>query len=44
MDFADATLVILAEETGINEVFPLDVRGFQTYRVKGKNPLGILPQ
>src|SRR3990170_2578507 len=26
MDFADATLVILAEETGIEEVFTLDVK------------------
>lgn len=44
MDVADATLVVLAEETGISEVFTLDVRGFQTYRVKGKKPLRILPQ
>jgi uncharacterized protein len=36
MDFADATLVSLAEETGIDEVFTLDRRGFSTYRIHGK--------
>jgi len=29
MDFADATLLVLAEETGIDNIFTLDVRGFQ---------------
>jgi len=43
MDFADATLVVLAEETGINEVFTLDLRGFQTYRVHGKKAFIIRP-
>ena len=32
MDFADATLVALAEEFGIGHVFTLDQRGFHTYR------------
>jgi predicted nucleic acid-binding protein len=32
MDFADATLVALAEEFGIGDVFTLDQRGFHTYR------------
>ncbi|MBI4822905.1 MAG: PIN domain-containing protein [Nitrospirae bacterium] len=44
MDFADATLVTLAEETGIDEVFTLDVRGFGTYRIHGKKPFKIYPQ
>lgn len=35
MDFADATLVVLAEETAIDEVFTLDRRGFSVYRIKG---------
>ena len=33
MDFADATLVALGEEAGIQEVFTLDRRGFETYRM-----------
>jgi predicted nucleic acid-binding protein len=32
MDFSDATLVWLAEESGIERVLTLDRRGFQTYR------------
>ena len=43
MDFADATLVVLAEESGIQEVFTLDARGFQTYRIHGKKLFTILP-
>lgn len=43
MDFADATLVVLAEETGIREVFTLDTRGFQTYRIHGKKRFTIQP-
>lgn len=37
MDFADATLVRLASEMGINDVLTLDRRGFSTYRTaKGR--------
>jgi predicted nucleic acid-binding protein len=43
MDFADTTLVVLAEETGIHEVFTLDLRGFQTYRIHGKKSFTIRP-
>ena len=32
MDFADATLVWLAEQSGIDRVLTLDRRGFLTYR------------
>lgn len=32
MDFADATLVLMAEEVGVGEVLTLDERGFRTYR------------
>ena len=35
MDFADATLVLLAEETGQSEILTLDERGFRTYRYRG---------
>ncbi|MBI5605834.1 MAG: PIN domain-containing protein [Deltaproteobacteria bacterium] len=43
MDFADATLVCLSEETGISEVFTLDIRGFSAYRFQGKKVFKILP-
>ena len=37
MDFADATLVLLAETLGTTEILTLDRRGFSTYRTtKGK--------
>ena len=44
MDFADATLVVLAEETGIDEVFTLDNRGFNSYRIHGKKAFKIWPE
>jgi predicted nucleic acid-binding protein len=43
MDFADATLVALAEETDTDEVFTLDRRGFGTYRLNGKRGFRIHP-
>ena len=36
MDYADATLVVLAEEMGTNVVFTTDRRDFGVYRVKGR--------
>lgn len=44
MDFADATLVVLAEESGIDEILTLDRKGFQTYRMNGKKSFTIQPQ
>jgi len=44
MDFADATLVSLAEEAGIEEVFTLDRRGFSSYRIHGKKVFTIWPE
>lgn len=44
MDFADATLVALAEEAGVDEIFTLDLRGFNTYRIHGRKAFRILPQ
>jgi predicted nucleic acid-binding protein len=35
MDFAAATLVLLAEDTGRSEILTLDGRGFRTYRHHG---------
>ena len=32
MDFADATLVHIAEKTGITEIFTIDRRDFEAYR------------
>lgn len=43
MDFADATLVVLAEEAGIDEVFTLDLRGFNAFRMQGEKGFRISP-
>lgn len=43
MDYADATLVVLAEELGTNQIFTLDKRGFSTYRGRGRAPFVIYP-
>ena len=34
MDFADATLVLLAEGLGVQDIFTLDRRGFSAYRTR----------
>lgn len=44
MDFADATLVALAEEIETDEIFTLDKRGFLAYRLKGKKAFRIYPE
>jgi len=44
MDFADATLVTLAEETAIPDIFTLDVRGFSAYRIQGKKAFTLWPK
>lgn len=43
MDFADATLVALAEEAGIREVFTLDRRGFEAYRIGRRGTFRLRP-
>lgn len=43
MDFADATLVVLAEQFGINKVLTLDRRGFGVYRIDGRRPFQVQP-
>lgn len=43
MDFADATLVSLAEEIGVKRVFTLDRRGFSVYRVGRRQGFTIVP-
>lgn len=43
MDFADATLVVLAEDSGIHDIWTLDYRGFNTYRIHHKKSFVICP-
>ena len=43
MDFADATLVALAEEVDCTSVFTTDRTDFSVYRVKGRKPFRIVP-
>jgi predicted nucleic acid-binding protein len=44
MDYADATLVALAEELDTPNAFTLDLRGFRTYRWKTRRAFKIYPQ
>ena len=43
MDFADATVVALGEEAGVREVFTLDRRGFETYRMEKRQTFRLWP-
>lgn len=43
MDYADATLVALAEELGTDQVFTLDRNDFSVYRLPGRKPFFLLP-
>ncbi len=43
MDFADATLVVVAEEFRVYDVFTLDRKGFSAYRAHRNHPFRILP-
>lgn len=43
MDFADATLVYLAERETIQAIFTVDQDDFATYRISGKKRFHILP-
>lgn len=42
MDFADATLVLLAEALEVHDVLTLDRRGFATYRTRSGRPLELV--
>jgi predicted nucleic acid-binding protein len=44
MDYADATLVALADELDCTSVFTTDRTDFSVYRVKGRKPFRILPE
>jgi predicted nucleic acid-binding protein len=43
MDYADATLVVLAEDLGTDLVFTTDHRDFQVYRFGRNRPFRIVP-
>jgi predicted nucleic acid-binding protein len=43
MDFADATLVLLAERHSLTTVFTVDHDDFETYRVGGRRRFRIVP-
>ena len=43
MDFADASLVVLAEDLGTDLVFTTDRRDFGIYRAAGNRPFRIVP-
>jgi len=43
MDYADSTLVVLAEELGTNLIFTSDRRDFAVYRINGRRRFEIVP-
>jgi hypothetical protein len=42
MDFADATLILLAEALDVRDVLTLDRRGFSTYRTRRRRALRLV--
>lgn len=42
MDFADATLVLLAEALQVREILTLDRRGFSTYRTRQRHAFRLV--
>ena len=43
MDFADATLVSLAHDLGIDHVVTFDKKHFEAYRLRKRQPFKIIP-
>lgn len=43
MDFADATLVYLAQRETLSTVFTVDHADFETYRIEGRRRFRVLP-
>ncbi|HET7292939.1 MAG TPA: hypothetical protein VFM88_10975 [Vicinamibacteria bacterium] len=43
MDFADATLVHIAERESLSTIFTIDHADFETYRIGGRKRFRILP-
>jgi len=44
MDFADATLVHLAQRESLDTIFTIDHADFETYRIRGRHPFRIVPE
>ena len=44
MDFADATLVRLAQREGLTTVFTVDHDDFETYRIEGRRRFRVVPE
>ncbi|HET8698890.1 MAG TPA: hypothetical protein VFO94_15490, partial [Gammaproteobacteria bacterium] len=44
MDYADATLVLLADALNIADILTLDRRGFSTYRAGGRRAFRLLTE
>ncbi len=44
MDFADATLVTLAEELDTHRILTTDRRDFEVYRIRGRKRFEVLPR
>lgn len=42
MDYADATLVLLAEALGVRDILTLDRRGFSTYRTRHRQSFNLV--
>lgn len=43
MDFADATLVHLAQRESLAEIFTIDHDDFETYRIEGRRRFRVVP-
>ena len=43
MDFAEATLVRLAQREGLSTVFSIDHDGFETYSIQGRKRFRVVP-
>jgi predicted nucleic acid-binding protein len=43
MDFADATLVRLAQRESLTEIFTIDHDDFETYRIEGRRRFRLVP-
>ena len=43
MDFADATLVRLAQRESLSTIFTIDHNDFETYRIEGQRRFRIIP-
>jgi predicted nucleic acid-binding protein len=43
LDFADATLVYLAQREGLSTVFTVDRADFETYRIEGRQRFRLIP-